>query len=110
MEKVKTVGTLLKTIEKENDIKKIAPEDYRRLAKEIRVSLVKSISRTGGHLASNLGAVELTMALHLFLDFPKDKLIWDVGHQAYVHKLLTGRNKMFGTLRKLDGKIGRAHV
>ncbi len=106
MEKVKTVGTLLKTIEKENDIKKIAPEDYRRLAKEIRVRLVKSISRTGGHLASNLGAVELTMALHLFLDFPKDKLIWDVGHQAYVHKLLTGRNKMFGTLRKLDGISG----
>lgn len=121
------MGTLLKTIEKENDIKKIAPEDYRRLAKEIRVRLVKSISRTGGHLASNLGAVELTMALHLFLDFPKDKLIWDVGHQAYVHKLLTGRNKMFGTLRKLDGisgfpkvsenpadtfntEIGRAHV
>ncbi len=106
MEKVKTVGTLLKTIEKENDIKKIAPEDYRRLAKEIRVRLVKSISRTGGHLASNLGAVELTMALHLFLEFPKDKLIWDVGHQAYVHKLLTGRNKMFGTLRKLDGISG----
>ncbi|MCI8363841.1 MAG: 1-deoxy-D-xylulose-5-phosphate synthase [Eubacterium sp.] len=106
MEKVKTVGTLLKTIEKENDIKNIAPEDYRRLAKEIRVRLVKSISRTGGHLASNLGAVELTMALHLFLEFPKDKLIWDVGHQAYVHKLLTGRNKAFGTLRKLDGISG----
>lgn len=106
MEKVKTVGILLKTIEKENDIKNIAPEDYRRLAKEIRVRLVKSISRTGGHLASNLGAVELTMALHLFLEFPKDKLIWDVGHQAYVHKLLTGRNKAFGTLRKLDGISG----
>lgn len=106
MEKVKTVGTLLKTIEKENDIKNIAPEDYRRLAKEIRVRLVKSISRTGGHLASNLGAVELTMALHLFLEFPKDKLIWDVGHQAYVHKLLTGRNRAFGTLRKLDGLSG----
>lgn len=106
MEKVRTVGTLLKTIQKENDIKNIAPEDYRRLAKEIRVRLVKSISRTGGHLASNLGAVELTMALHLFLEFPKDKLIWDVGHQAYVHKLLTGRNKLFGTLRKLDGISG----
>lgn len=100
------MGTLLSTIEKENDIKNIAPEDYRRLAKEIRVRLVRSISRTGGHLASNLGAVELTMALHLFLDFPKDKLIWDVGHQAYVHKLLTGRNKDFGTLRKLNGLSG----
>lgn len=100
------MGTLLRTIEKENDIKNIAPEDYRKLAKEIRVRLVKSISRTGGHLASNLGAVELTMALHLFLDFPKDKLIWDVGHQAYVHKLLTGRNRQFASLRKLDGLSG----
>ncbi len=103
---MRKLATLLSTIEKENDIKNIAPEDYRRLAKEIRVRLVKSISRTGGHLASNLGAVELTMALHLFLDFPKDKLIWDVGHQAYVHKLLTGRNKQFGSLRKLDGLSG----
>lgn len=106
MEKVKKLGTLLSTIEKENDIKNIAPEDYRRLAKEIRVRLVRSISRTGGHLASNLGAVELTMALHLFLDFPKDKLIWDVGHQSYVHKILTGRNRSFSTLRKLDGISG----
>ncbi len=103
---MRKLATLLSTIEKENDIKNIAPEDYRRLAKEIRVRLVKSISRTGGHLASNLGAVELTIALHLFLDFPKDKLIWDVGHQAYVHKLLTGRNKQFGSLRKLDGLSG----
>ena len=106
MEKVKTVGTLLKTIEKENDIKKIAPEDYRRLAKEIRVRLVKSISRTGGHLASNLGAVVLTMALHLFLDFPKDKLIWDVGHQSYTHKILTGRRDGFVNLRKFGGMSG----
>lgn len=100
------MGTLLNQIEKENDIKKIAPEDYRKLAKEIRVRLVRSVSRTGGHLASNLGAVELTMALHLFLDFPKDKLIWDVGHQAYVHKMLTGRNRQMGTLRRLDGISG----
>lgn len=100
------LNTLLSTIEKENDIKNIAPEDYRKLAKEIRVRLVKSIGKTGGHLAPNLGVVELTMALHLFLDFPKDKLIWDVGHQSYVHKLLTGRNKNFGTLRTLDGLSG----
>lgn len=97
---------ILNQIKKENDIKNIAPEDYRKLAKEIRVRLVKSVSRTGGHLASNLGAVELTMALHLFLEFPKDKLIWDVGHQAYVHKMLTGRNKELRTLRKLDGLSG----
>ncbi len=107
MGSVKRVSaTLLSTIQKENDIKKIAPEDYRRLAKEIRVRLVKGISRTGGHLASNLGAVELTMALHLFLEFPKDKLIWDVGHQSYVHKILTGRNARMKTLRKLDGISG----
>ncbi len=103
---MRNVSTLLSTIEKENDIKNIAPEDYRKLAREIRVRLVKSVSRTGGHLASNLGAVELTMALHLFLDLPKDKLIWDVGHQAYVHKMLTGRAKYFKTLRKLDGLSG----
>lgn len=103
---MKMLNTLLSTIEKENDIKNIAPEDYRKLAKEIRVRLVKSIGKTGGHLAPNLGVVELTMALHLFLDFPKDKLIWDVGHQSYVHKLLTGRNKNFGTLRTLDGLSG----
>ena len=95
------MSRLLDEIKKENDIKKISPQEYRRLAKEIRVQLVKSVSRTGGHLASNLGAVELTMALHLFLDFPKDKLVWDVGHQAYVHKILTGRGKEFRTLRQL---------
>lgn len=98
--------SLLKTIEKENDIKNIAPEDYKQLAREIRARLIKSVSRTGGHLASNLGSVELTMALHLFLDFPKDKLIWDVGHQAYVHKLLTGRNRSFGSLRQMGGISG----
>lgn len=100
------LDSILEQIQKENDIKNIAPEDYRKLAKEIRVRLVRSVSRTGGHLASNLGAVELTMALHLFLDFPKDKLIWDVGHQAYVHKMLTGRNRELRTLRKLDGLSG----
>lgn len=98
--------TLLGRIVKENDIKNIKPENYRRLAKEIRVKLVKNISRTGGHLASNLGAVELTMALHLCLNFPEDKLIWDVGHQSYVHKLLTGRADAFVSLRQLGGLSG----
>lgn len=97
---------LLKQIVKENDIKNIAEEDYRELAKEIRIKLVRSISKTGGHLASNLGVVELTMALHLVLDFPKDKLIWDVGHQSYVHKILTGRTDWFDTLRQMDGLSG----
>ncbi len=103
---MEALSTLLSTIKKENDIKNIAPEDYRQLAREIRGRLVRCVSRTGGHLASNLGAVELTMALHLFLELPKDKLIWDVGHQAYVHKILTGRMREFSTLRKLDGISG----
>ena len=76
---------LLKKIQKENDIKNLKPEELKPLADEIREFLVEKISRTGGHLASNLGVVELTMALHLVLDFPEDKLIWDVGHQSYTH-------------------------
>ena len=97
---------LLDNINKANDIKKIKPQDYGRLAEEIREFLIQSISVTGGHLSSNLGVVELTMALHLFLDLPKDKLIWDVGHQAYTHKILTGRKDLFPTLRQLDGLSG----
>lgn len=97
---------LLDNINKANDIKKIRPQDYSRLAEEIREFLIQNISITGGHLSSNLGVVELTMALHLFLDLPKDKLVWDVGHQAYTHKILTGRKDLFPTLRKLDGLSG----
>ncbi len=98
--------TLLDEIIKENDIKSIPPSAYRRLAKDIRKELVHGISKTGGHLASNLGTVELTMALHLYLDFPKDKLVWDVGHQAYTHKLLTGRKDVFCSLRSFGGISG----
>ena len=97
---------LLDNINKANDIKKIKPQDYSRLAEEIREFLIRNISTTGGHLSSNLGVVELTMALHLFLDLPKDKLVWDVGHQAYTHKILTGRKDLFPTLRQLDGLSG----
>ena len=82
---------ILDQINQPNDIKKIAPKDYDMLAAEIRDFLLQKISVTGGHLASNLGAVELTMALHLAFDLPEDKLIWDVGHQSYTHKILTGR-------------------
>ena len=82
---------ILETIEKENDIKNVAPEDWDLLAEEIREFLINKISVTGGHLGSNLGAVELTMALHLSLNLPQDKIVWDVGHQSYTHKLLTGR-------------------
>ena len=97
---------LLVRIEKENDIKQIAKEDYDALAQEIREFLIEKISETGGHLGSNLGAVELTMALHLALTLPEDKIIWDVGHQSYTHKLLTGRRDGFATLRKYHGMSG----
>ena len=97
---------LLDQIQKENDIKKINPRDYQALAAEIREFLVNKISVTGGHLGSNLGAVELTMALHLALNLPEDKIIWDVGHQSYTHKLLTGRREGFETLRKYGGMSG----
>lgn len=97
---------VLEMIQKENDIKKLDEEQLKELANEIRQFLIEKISRTGGHLASNLGVVELTMALHLTLDFPKDKLIWDVGHQSYTHKLLTGRKDGFDDLRKYGGMSG----
>ncbi|MBE5921828.1 MAG: 1-deoxy-D-xylulose-5-phosphate synthase [Lachnospiraceae bacterium] len=97
---------LLDKITKENDIKKIVPEKYEALAAEIRAFLMEKISCTGGHLASNLGAVELTMALHLALNLPNDKIVWDVGHQAYTHKLLTGRRTGFDSLRSYGGMSG----
>ncbi len=97
---------LLDLINEPNDIKKITPEQYPQLATELRRFLVSKVSKTGGHLASNLGTVELTMALHLFLDFPEDKLIWDVGHQSYVHKILTGRKDGFSMLRQHNGMSG----
>ena len=80
---------LLDQIEKENDIKKIQPADYGKLAEEIREFLLDKVSQTGGHLGANLGAVELTMALHLCMDLPEDKIVFDVGHQSYTHKILT---------------------
>ena len=97
---------IIDRINQPNDIKEISPSQYNRLAKEIRHFLLHRVSEHGGHLASNLGAVELTMALHLFLDFPKDKLMWDVGHQAYVHKILTGRREGFYSLREYQGMSG----
>ncbi len=97
---------ILETIEQENDIKKVAPEQWTVLAEEIRDFLIHKISVTGGHLGSNLGAVELTMALHLSLMLPKDKIVWDVGHQSYTHKILTGRKAGFENLRKYGGMSG----
>ncbi len=97
---------LLETIEHANDIKKIRKEDLNILAQEIRDFLIRTISVTGGHLGSNLGAVELTMALHLALNLPEDKIIWDVGHQSYTHKILTGRKDGFESLRQFHGLSG----
>ena len=96
----------LDKIKKPNDIKRLDKSEYPILAQEIRDFLLTHISQTGGHLASNLGTVELTMALHLVLDFPEDKLIWDVGHQSYTHKILTGRKDEFEHLREFGGMSG----
>ena len=97
---------ILERIQKANDIKKLKWEEQDVLAAEIREFLVKNLSKTGGHLASNLGVVELTMALHLAFSLPKDKIIWDVGHQAYTHKILTGRKEKFDNLRQYGGMSG----
>ncbi len=97
---------LLDSINSPKDLKKLKPEQLPKLATEIRDCLLNTISKTGGHLGSNLGVVELTIALHYVFDSPKDKFVWDVGHQTYVHKLLTGRKDKFDTLRKYDGLSG----
>ncbi len=96
----------LEKIEKVNDIKQLDRSEWPKLAEEIRAFLIEKISVTGGHLGSNLGAVELTMALHLALHLPEDKIIWDVGHQSYTHKLLTGRKEGFDSLRQFHGMSG----
>ena len=97
---------ILERIQKANDIKKLKWEEQDVLAAEIRQFLVENLSKTGGHLASNLGVVELTMALHLAFSLPKDKIIWDVGHQSYTHKILTGRKAEFDNLRQYGGMSG----
>lgn len=97
---------MLERIQKANDIKNLKREELPQLAQEIREFLVDKVSRTGGHLASNLGVVELTMAMHLVFDLPDDKIIWDVGHQSYTHKILTGRKEGFETLRQYGGMSG----
>ena len=97
---------LLDHIKQSSDIKKLKEDQYPELAREIRQFLIEKMSKTGGHLASNLGVVELTMALHLAFDLPKDKIVWDVGHQAYTHKLLSGRKAGFDDLRQFGGMSG----
>lgn len=97
---------ILDKIQKNGDIKKLKDEELYELCGELRRFLLRSVSKTGGHLASNLGVVELTVALERCFDLPEDKIIWDVGHQAYIHKILTGRKAEFDTLRQLDGLSG----
>ena len=97
---------ILDKIQKPNDIKSLSTQELELLAEEIRQFLIEKISVTGGHLASNLGVVELTIALHMAFSLPEDKIIWDVGHQSYSHKLLTGRREGFDQLRKYGGMSG----
>jgi 1-deoxy-D-xylulose-5-phosphate synthase len=96
----------LKRINSPKDIKELNLSELEQLAIEIREFLIETVSETGGHIASNLGIVELTIALHKVFISPKDKIIWDVGHQSYVHKIITGRKEQFNILRKLDGLAG----
>ena len=100
------MSRLLDSINSPSDLKDLSHSEVEQLAAEIRDELVSTVSVTGGHLASNLGAIELTLALHRIFDLPQDKVIWDVGHQAYTHKLLTGRRDRFKTLRQYEGLSG----
>ncbi|MBC7362902.1 MAG: 1-deoxy-D-xylulose-5-phosphate synthase, partial [Candidatus Aminicenantes bacterium] len=97
---------LLPMINSPQDLKRLSLKELNQLANEIRVKIIETVARTGGHLASNLGVVELTLALHYVFDSPKDKIIWDVGHQCYTHKLITGRQKEFSRLRQFGGLLG----
>ncbi len=99
----------LSNINSPDDLKKLSEEQLPELAQEIRAVLIDTVSQTGGHLASNLGAVELTIAIHRAFNSPEDRIVWDVGHQAYTHKLITGRYKNFGTIRQKDGLSGFCH-
>ena len=97
---------LLENIKSPSDLKKLDEKQLPLLASEVREKIISTVSENGGHLASNLGVVELTIALHRVFNSPNDKIIWDVGHQVYTHKLLTGRFGDFDTLRKKDGLSG----
>lgn len=94
---------ILDRINKPDDLKKLNLLEKNKLAEEIREYILEVVSKNGGHLASNLGVVELTIALHSVFDLPQDKIVWDVGHQSYVHKILTGRKEQMQTLRKFGG-------
>ena len=101
-----TTTPLLDTIEYPQDLRRLREDQLPQLAAELRTFLLDSISKTGGHFASNLGAVELAVALHYVYDTPNDHLIWDVGHQSYPHKVLTGRRNRMHTMRQYGGLAG----
>src|SRR5512138_747799 len=100
------MSRFLEKIDSPADLKKLSHDELEKLAAELRTFLLETISTTGGHLASNLGAVELTLALHYCFDSPRDRFIWDVGHQAYTHKIITGRRDTFPTQRQYGGLSG----
>jgi len=97
---------VLSRVDSPDDLKTLSEDELEELAAEIRQVIQQVVARNAGHLASNLGVVELTIALHFVFDFPHDKLVWDVGHQCYTHKLLTGRRDRFSTLRQSGGISG----
>ena len=97
---------ILDTIASPADLKRLSHANLEELAGDIREEIINTVSLRGGHLAPNLGTVELTLALHLAFDTPKDKLVWDIGHQAYPHKLVTGRLDRFSTIKQLGGLSG----
>ena len=100
------MGNILNNIKSPDDIHKLSSKELYKLSEEVREFLIDSVSKTGGHLSSNLGVVELTLSLYKSYNLEKDKIVWDVGHQAYVHKILSGRKEKFDTLRKYEGLCG----
>ncbi|MGD0783565.1 MAG: 1-deoxy-D-xylulose-5-phosphate synthase N-terminal domain-containing protein, partial [Candidatus Aminicenantales bacterium] len=100
------MNTILETIDSPRDLKALSMEELGRLAAEIRAYILEVVSKNGGHLSANLGTVELTLALHRVFDTPSDKIVWDVGHQSYTHKIITGRRERFRSLRQRGGILG----
>ncbi|MCJ7777038.1 MAG: 1-deoxy-D-xylulose-5-phosphate synthase, partial [Sedimentisphaerales bacterium] len=100
------MNKLLDQINSPDDLKRLTSDQLKNYVEEVRQFILNTVSKTGGHLASNLGVVELTVALHYVFDFKEDKLLWDVGHQCYAHKIITGRKDKFPLLRQPDGLSG----
>ncbi len=100
------MASLLDSIASPDDLRRLPRQDLPQLADELRAFVLDSVSKTGGHLSSNLGTVELTIALHYVYNTPRDRLVWDVGHQTYPHKILTGRRERMPSLRQLGGLSG----